>query len=233
MLYEAYMSKFRLNYEAQFERLRVSPYILDHEDSENCREGGWHHFCRFYNVSQPYGIMWTADKIFCTNFCPLFYSRLMQPIFVHVELDEWKILSKVQDYVLQKVEKNGIYVEVNPTSNLAVGDTKTLFSPHILNLNSKGLASEKSANHEVLVTVNSDDPVIFNTNSENELSYVYHALTYQGYKKESVLEWIDKVRGMGMDSSFVKNEKKPSQQIMEITELINYIDDILMQRKEK
>ena len=103
----------------------------------------------------------------------------------------------------------------------------------MINFNSKGLTREKSANHEVLVTVNSDDPVIFNTNSENELSYVYHALTYQGYKKESVLEWIDKVRGMGMDSSFVKNEKKPSQQIMEITELINYIDDILMQRKEK
>lgn len=55
-----------------------------------------------------------------------------------------------------------------------------------------------------MVTVNSDDPMIFNTSSENELAYIYHAMNYRGYGKESVLEWVDKVRQFGMDSSFTQ-----------------------------
>lgn len=46
----------------------------------------------------------------------------------------------------------------------------------------------------MLVTVNSDDPVIFNTHAENELAYIYHALVHNGYEKEKILRWIDNVR---------------------------------------
>lgn len=56
---------------------------------------------------------------------------------------------------------------------------------------------------------------------------MYHALTYKGYKKESILEWIDKIRQRGMESSFVKQEKTPSQQIRELDELIRCIEEIL------
>lgn len=225
ILHEAYISKFKLNYERIFERLRKE--LNTTEDLENCQEDGWNHFCRFYNVRQPQGLFWTVDKVFCTYFCPLFIRRFMKPILVHVDRKKKSIYEKVQNYLICKVEQTGIYVETNPTSNLAIGDTKMLFSPHILNLNSKGLVCDDQVKHEVLVTVNSDDPIIFNTNSENELSYVYHALTYQGYKKESVLSWIDKVRRMGMDSSFVKSVKKPSVQLMEITKLLHNIDEIV------
>ena len=225
MLYEAYTDKFRLDYEPRFERVRK--YICEDDDIDNYGKHGWNHFCKFYNVKQPLGVTWTADKVFCTYFCPLFYQNFMQPILLHVNSKEYRFLHKVQKYLLQKVEEVGIYVETNPTSNLAIGDSRTLYSPHILNLNSKDLINGKKVKHEVLVTINSDDPVVFNTSSENELSYVYHALTYRGYKKESVLRWIDKVRRMGMDSSFIKNEKKPSQQLNEITELIERIDEIV------
>ena len=93
-----------------------------------------------------------------------------------------------------------------------------------MNLNSKNLDETNQDTHEVLVTINSDDPTIFNTSSENELAYIYHALSYRGYKKESILNWIDQVRKMGLDSSFIKNEKKPSQQFEEITELLKTIN---------
>ena len=93
--------------------------------------------------------------------------------------------------------------------------------------------SNKENEHEVLITVNSDNPMIFNTSSENEIAYIYHALCYQGYKKESILEWIDKVRRMGLDSSFVKNEKNPSVQMQEIKELIDNINIILKEDSPK
>lgn len=222
MLYEAYDQKFCYNYEKHFERMRK--YVLDNVDPDDCEADQQGHFCKFFDTAYPYGFSWTSEKVFCTYFCPVFYQKFMKPILVHVNSEEKEIFARVQEYLILKVEKMGIYVETNPTSNLAIGDTRSLYSAHVLNLNSRDLVDDDKVKHEVLVTVNSDDPVIFNTNSENELAYVYHALTYQGYKKESILRWVDKVRKTGMDSSFVKKEKYPSQQIREITALLNGIE---------
>lgn len=225
MLYEAYNDKFCTRYEEKFDLMRR--YIKDDIDANECNPTGHEHFCKFFTDDYPYGFLWTREKIFCTYFCPFFYQKFMQPILVHVDMDEIPFLEKIQNYLIQKVESIGIYVETNPTSNLAIGNTDSLYMPHILKLNSKGLENSDSANHETLVTVNSDDPLVFNTSSENELAYVYHALTYQGYKKESILKWIDKVREMGVDSSFVKNVKLPSQQIREISKIIEQIDELI------
>lgn len=225
MLYEAYGAKFTTTYWKRLDKMRK--YIGSEEETAESREKRLEHFCKFYNVKSPYGVIWTVDKIFCTYFCPLYYQKFNYPVLVHVGKEEYGMLKKIQDYVRQEVERIGIYVETNPTSNLAIGEVRGLYEHPILNLNSKGLVEDKENEHEVLVTVNSDNPMVFNTNSENELAYIYHALCYQGYKKESILEWIDKVRKMGLDSSFVKNEKKPSVQMKEIKELIDNINEIL------
>lgn len=79
----------------------------------------------------------------------------------------------------------------------------------------------------MLVTVNSDDPVIFNTHVENELAYIYHALVHNGYEKEKILKWIDKVRQFGMDSCFVKKIKKPSEQIKQMQIILREIDSYI------
>ena len=50
--------------------------------------------------------------------------------------------------------------------------------------------------HHIMVTVNSDDPAVFNTNVENELSYIYYAMEHSGYPKEDILIWLDQVREM-------------------------------------
>lgn len=225
MLYEAYKVKFTVGYWKKLEKMRQ--YVGTEEETSVSRKNGEEHFCKFYDVKSRYGVMWTVDKIFCTYFCPWYYSKFRRPILVHVGQEEHGMLKKIQSYVRQQVENIGVYVETNPTSNLAIGEVRRLHEHPILNLNSKGLVADKESEHEVLVTVNSDNPMIFNTNSENELAYIYHALCYQGYKKESILEWIDKVRRMGLDSSFVKNEKKPSVQMQEIKELIDNINFIL------
>lgn len=228
MLYDAYIEKFKLNYEKRFDKIRNMIMSSEEkgENGDNCGDT-WNHFCKFYNIKEPYGIMWNVDKIFCTYFCPVFYQRFAKPVLVSVRSEEYHIFEKVQNLLIEKIERIGIYVETNPTSNLAIGDAADIYTHHLLHLNSKGLDDKMKNTHEVLVTVNSDDPIIFNTSSENELSYVYHALTYKGYKKESILEWIDKIRQRGMESSFVKQDKDPSQQIRELDELIRCIEEIL------
>lgn len=215
MLYDAYIKKFKLRYEKNF--IKMKEHMVEFQKSV-----AHEHFCKFYNLNSPYGIFWSTEKIFCTYFCPIFYQKFKTPIFVQVNEKQYDMLSGIQECLIDQVEKIGIYVEANPTSNLSIGDIKELYSEPILKLNSKEL--EKEQEHEVLITINSDDPIIFNTSSENELAYVYHALTYHGYKKESVLQWIDKVRQMGMESSFIKEEKSIYQQYCELTELIKEIE---------
>lgn len=232
MLYEAYKDKFKLNYEENFKKMRK--YRIN--DLRNKSAESFYdieHFCKFYDSTQPYGIHWTSEKIFCTYFCPIYYQRFIEPQMVYVNEEDFKLLTNIQNMLIKKIEKIGIYVEVNPTSNVAIGDAKNFYSHHILNLNSKGLRENDEETHEVLLTVNSDDPIIFNTNCENELSYIYHALSYQGYNKERILNWIDKIRRMGMDSSFVKYEKEPSKQYKDIKELISNIDKALSNNNVK
>ena len=222
VIYDAYKLKFENNYKETFENVRkmiaVVPedYLLNASSEE--------HFCKFYSVKAPYGLMWTSQKLFCTFFCPVYYSLYNKPILVHVDKSNAELFKAVQKSVIKEVEQKGIYVETNPTSNLAIGELNSLMDLSIVNLNSKGLIDDRNIENEVLATVNSDNPVIFNTNCENEHAYVYHALNYRGFSKERVLRWIEKVRQTGMDSSFIKNIKKPSVQFSEIDELVGFLD---------
>ena len=63
--------------------------------------------------------------------------------------------------------------------------------------------------------------MIFNTSIENELAYIYHAMNYKGYGKESVIEWVNKVRQYGMDSSFIKRERETKKLLKEMAEWKN------------
>lgn len=223
MLFDAYQEKFKFFYRKNFEQM--SCFIKMQPDEQNVGNGGRHHFCKFYALKDnPYGIYWTKEKIFCTFFCPLYYSKMRRPIFVSTDVEQALILKKAQQYVLREVEQTGIYIETNPTSNLSIGESRELYDQHILRLNSSDLIPMGEKSQEVLITVNSDDPVIFNTNTENELAYMYYALIYKGYAKERVLRWIDKVRQMGLDSSFIKEEISASQQYREIEIILDEIN---------
>ena len=228
-LYDAYIEKFNLNYEDTFAKIKEK-FILKNPADVNAGTDV-QHFCRYYDPQSPYGYMWTKEKIFCTFFCPFYFRKSQKPIFINVDKEEYRMLKKVQEYVVRKVELKGIYVEINPSSNATIGEIKSLYASHILNLNSKGLSESPEEKHEVLVTVNSDDPLIFNTNCENELAYIYHSLVYKNYKKESILQWIDKVRQMGIDSSFVKKEVLPSIQYKELGEILEEIREFLVLKK--
>ena len=152
--------------------------------------------------------------------------RFQQPIFVPIMEDEAVVYKEVQQQLIEKVERDGIFVETNPTSNIAIGEIDGLFKNYIMRLNSAGL-EYKDPQEAVLVTVNADDPVVFSTNTENELAYIYYALVHAGYKKEKILEWMEKVRKYGMDGSFIKKVKKPSTQIKEMEVILESISNYL------
>lgn len=216
MLYQAYNEKFKESHDKLFEEMSGQLKEVPEEEE---------HFCKYYDSSKKWGSMWTKEKIVCTYFCPIYWQKFREPILVPVKKEDANLYKEIQKQLIQKIEKTGVYVETNPTSNSVLGEIPGILCHHVLNLNS--IDREKKEGNSVLVTINSDDPVVFNTNSENEMAYIYYALLHNGYKKEEVLEWIDKVRQSGIDSSFIKKVKKPSEQMKEMQELIEIIDEYL------
>lgn len=164
------------------------------------------------------------DMLLMANYCPLLIREFEKVIMISVTREEIGLYLKLQEYLVHKVEKKGIYLELNPTSNLAIGDFSQLGSHPIFRLSD---LDECNKNH-VMVTVNSDDPAVFNTNVENELAYIYYAANEFGYSKDVVLEWIEHIRQRGMEASFVRQEKETAQILIEIQDMMERIKRLNM-----
>ena len=77
-----------------------------------------------------------------------------------------KIFPKLQEYVLSKIKKKRICIEICPTSNILVGALAPDFSQHPFFKIPLGIPC----------SINSDDPIIFATNSEKEYVYILDAI---------------------------------------------------------
>lgn len=238
MLYSAYIKKFKGDFDDIFMRVD-NKYISNYVNEDNHHDGIYEKrnvcatipFCKYANKSESGNAIWNAELIFCTWFCPIFKRRLKNTLLLPIKKNDVRVLQQLQELLIERIAKEGIYVEANPTSNMLIGSMDEMKHHPIFNLYEKGLKREKKSPHEIMVTINSDDPAVFHTNTENEFAYVYHALSKQGYNKDQILSWMDQVRKMGINSSFIKKEKKPSQMLFEITELIKEIDNYMMLSK--
>lgn len=180
------------------------------------------HFCK-----QPSGLgaMWNESKLIHANHCKCFLERMHEVIQITVSDFEEILLEKLQAYVRQKLSKKGIVIETNPTSNLAISGIENLFQHPIMNMNTKGLEYHNESGKGLVITINSDDPAIFNTSISNELSYIFYLLQDKGYPRDSILEWINKIREWGIMTSFIIDRE------ISKTDLIKEIDDILLRLK--
>lgn len=143
---------------------------------------------------------WDWEKLLLTNFCPVYNAKKREPYYVKVTKDFAKALSAIQVYLQDKVSNKGIYVETNPTSNSTISNIDSVLCHPSLTEKSK---MGRSINN-LLITINSDDPAVFNTSVANEIAISYHSLIDIGLCRKDALEWIDSVRDYGIKSSFVK-----------------------------
>lgn len=162
---------------------------------------------------------WDFNKLLCSHYCPCYYEIYNKTIFVPMD-DYISFYKELQYYLIQKVEHMGVYVETNPSSNTAIGDIPSILDHPIVRLNNRGLKIEHTISSSVLTTINSDDPIVFSTFVENEISYIYYALLNAGCNREEALEWIDKIRRHGIDSSFIKHKKQLCDIKNEIEQII-------------
>lgn len=218
VLYRAYQKKFGQDFTKEFRQYHKK--LLDGETSS--KESREVCLCREYDNCGAE--LWDSFKIVCTYFCPVYEERYNQVMWLETTEEDVKLLKALQGYMMDKIQKRGIYIETNPTSNLAIGDIESLYSHYVLNLNT---LENAKAEHNIMVTINSDDPMVFNTNVENELAYMYHGLVAMGYDSKTVLEWIDQVRQYGLESSFIKKIKTVDEMEREIEFIEKEIENFL------
>lgn len=163
---------------------------------------------------------WTAGRLLKAYHCEKYLVKMREPIEVRVKKQEVKFFIELQKLILQKVARDGIIIETNPTSNMAIGELKSIFEHYILNLNKLEYKEMGEDYNYLMVSINSDDPSVFNSTLSNEFAYIYYSLVNEGYQKELVLKWMDKIREYGINSSFIRDR---SETIKEVTFELNCI----------
>lgn len=166
-------------------------------------------------------VSWNSKKLQMSYHCKKYLIKMNEPIQIRIEKEEIQLFQELQMGILKEIVKEGIVVETNPTSNLAIGEVRNIFEHYIKNLNQLRSADVGDNNDKYLMaTINSDDPSVFNTTLSNEFAYIYYSLINEGYPKELILNWIDKIREYGMNTSFISER---SENIESIIEEVNYI----------
>ncbi|MBV8629866.1 MAG: hypothetical protein JOZ83_03010, partial [Silvibacterium sp.] len=117
---------------------------------------------------------------------------------------EGEVLANLQAEVRQKIGTLGLTVEVNPTSNLLIGNLGDLTLHPLWRLRPP---REGAGTPPVSVCVGSDDPVVFGSNLRQEYQILCDAMTLAGLSDEEALRWLDRTRATGMETRFTLSER--------------------------
>lgn len=174
-------------------------------------------FCK--NVDNIHRSSWDSKKIYHSTHCFEYIEKMNEPIEVIIENSDVELLIFIQNEVKSLIGRKGIIVETNPTSNRSIGEIDNIFEHYITSLNNVDNMKEDN----IMVSINTDDPCVFNTNINNEYAYIFYSLLKKGYDRNTCLEWIDKVRKISIEQSFIKTRdisiddmKKEIKDILEI-----------------
>lgn len=123
-----------------------------------------------------------------------------------------QIIENVQRYILNDVENHHIAIECNPSSNLKIGEFGRYDEHPISKFYNKDL-NTPYLEHNICVSINTDDRGVFNTSLEREYSLLASALeksstTNFQNSSRSVIKWLDNIREMGLEQKFKKNCNK-------------------------
>jgi hypothetical protein len=118
-------------------------------------------------------------------------------------------MERIGSSLRAEIGRRGLAVEINPTSNLLIGDLGDLVGHPLWRLNSP-LPGDPGP--RLAVTVGSDDPLIFNSMLPMEYQLLFDALVLAGLSDSDALRWLDGVRRTGLERRFTTPPVAVSQQ---------------------
>jgi hypothetical protein len=146
-------------------------------------------------VAEPQGICRFVER-YLTQ--PGLYRRCRTIEWVNASIEADAVV-ELQRLVRKRYADLGITIEVNPISNLLVGDLTDIKSHPLWRLAS-GLDNEKDST--LRICIGSDDPFPFATNLPEEYQFLFDALVLAGHSQAEARIWLDSVRRIGLESRF-------------------------------
>lgn len=155
------------------------------------------------------------------------FRRGQTLIDIPLRMDDVEALYAVQHALRRGISQRGIVVEVNPSSNLLIGDLLDLRNHPILRLNPP--VHEPNAPPPVAIAVGSDDPLTFSTGLLHGYTLLHKAACAAGHPERVVHEWLDLIRRTGMDARFTLAWRPSANS--KIKDLIKAMSDYLHEPK--
>lgn len=214
-LYNSYKNK-TLGFD-DLRRLRDKLCMKEKFEKINCFsniEKSTYFPCSLNNTEQK-NSFWSEDALSMSYHCELFKRKMKKTIIIETSDDMIELSKQLQIYVRAKVASRGLIVESNPSSNAVIGDMNGILQ-HPL----REFRGENECGKAIMVTINTDDPSVFNASIANEHAYAYYAMQQKGYTVEAALEQIDKMRQLGLDTSFVCDVKSFDEVLEDYEEII-------------
>lgn len=150
------------------------------------------------------------------------------PIPVKVDSEYQRLAQYLRQRVREQVERAEIVLEACPTSNLLIGRFGSYSDLPYLEFNRFGFSDASSDSPQVLFSINSDDPGMFQTTVANEYRLLGEAMVRSGKKRREVLRWLDEARRMGLASIFIPPWSPPSRE-----ELLASIDHLTLSDRKR
>lgn len=120
-----------------------------------------------------------------------------------------EMVDRVREVLLCKVERLHIAIECNPSSNLRIGEMTSYIEHPIFRFNNYGL-NTPYPEHEISVSINTDDSGVFATSLEREYALMGIALEKTDDPRfknspRAVKEWLNRIRKMSVEQRFKKD----------------------------
>lgn len=151
-------------------------------------------------------------------------NRRKKIIEKKVSADYIRGVKLIQKAMQWEISEKGIAIETNSSSNYMIGTFSKYDQHPITTFYNNGLTSEREllkSSSQIWVSINTDDQGIFNIKLENEYAFIARALEKKVdengekmYSKSMIYDWLDKIRKMGLNQSFLTvnddaNDKLP------------------------
>lgn len=131
-----------------------------------------------------------------------------------------KLVEDVQFKMAEHIGYLNIAIETNPTSNYLIGPIHRYVEHPITRWYNLGLETDHEKiqkSPQLSVSINTDDAGIFATSLENEYALLAIALEKEKdesgkpkYKPAMIYDWLDRIREMGLQQSFLGSQNKKS-----------------------
>jgi hypothetical protein len=126
-------------------------------------------------------------------------GRAPQTLNINALKHEREALSNLQKELRRKVGRLCLTIEVNPSSNLLIGDLGNFESHPLWRL--KPVTQEDDV-PPVSVCIGSDDPLTFATTLPHEYQLLFDALILAGHSHDTAMKWLNVARKAGMQARF-------------------------------